>query len=205
MIEDRTSIVVQRYLDELAKDVPPDPVVHALLHRTAQRLHLLCAAILHRSYPRLTRPPLNLRSEEMLGAVVERMLKALREARPTSVRQFFRLAAQHSRWELNDLVRRLETESRVIAVADEQLPAADGSDSSLSSDCLRMIEAIETLPSDEREAFDLVRIQGLSQVEAADILGVAVKTVKRRLDRGLRLLTERLGDLNPDRGMLTSY
>jgi RNA polymerase sigma-70 factor (ECF subfamily) len=60
-----------------------------------------------------------------------------------------------------------------------------------------MIEAIETLPADERESFDLVRIQGLTQVEAAEVLGVAVKTVKRRLDRGLRLLTERLGDLRP--------
>jgi RNA polymerase sigma-70 factor (ECF subfamily) len=61
-----------------------------------------------------------------------------------------------------------------------------------------MIAAIEALPADEREAFDLVRVQGLTQVEAAEVLGVAVKTVKRRLDRGLRLLTERLGDLHPD-------
>jgi RNA polymerase sigma-70 factor (ECF subfamily) len=61
-----------------------------------------------------------------------------------------------------------------------------------------MIEAIEALPDDEREAFDLVRIQGLTQVEAAEVLGVAVKTVKRRLDRGVRLLSERLSDLCPD-------
>jgi RNA polymerase sigma-70 factor (ECF subfamily) len=61
-----------------------------------------------------------------------------------------------------------------------------------------MIEAIEALPADEREAFDLVRIQGMTQAEAAAVLGVAPKTVKRRLDRGLRLLTERLDDLRPD-------
>jgi RNA polymerase sigma-70 factor (ECF subfamily) len=65
-----------------------------------------------------------------------------------------------------------------------------------------MLEAIEALPADERESFDLVKIQGLTQVEAAEILGVAVKTVKRRLDRGLRLLTERLGDLRPDAAAL---
>jgi len=35
----------------------------------------LCAALLHRSYPRLTRPPLNLQADELLGAVVERLLK----------------------------------------------------------------------------------------------------------------------------------
>jgi RNA polymerase sigma-70 factor (ECF subfamily) len=61
-----------------------------------------------------------------------------------------------------------------------------------------MIEVIDALPDDEREAFDLVRIQGMSLTDAAQMLGVAPKTVKRRLDRGLRLLTEQLGDLRPD-------
>lgn len=202
MTEDRTSFAVQRYLDELAGGGPADPIVRALLDRAARRLHSLCASILHRGYPRLTRPPLNVHSDEMLGAVVERLLKALREARPTSVRQFFGLAAQHTRWELNDLARRLDGQPRAGEVADDLIPAPAGSDSGLSSDCRRMIEAIEVLPADEREAFDLVRVQGLTQVEAADVLGVAVKTVKRRLDRGLRLLTERLGDLRPDAALL---
>ena len=40
-----------------------------------------------------------------------------------------------------------------------------------------------------------MRIQGLTYAEAAELLGVAPKTVQRRLDRGLQLLTERLGDL----------
>jgi RNA polymerase sigma-70 factor (ECF subfamily) len=61
-----------------------------------------------------------------------------------------------------------------------------------------MLAAIADLPDDEREAFDLVRIQGMTQAEAAQVLGVSAMTVKRRLDRGLRLLAERLGDLRPD-------
>lgn len=198
MTEDRTSFAVQRHLDELAGGAPADPVIRALLERSARRLHRLCASILHRGYPRLTRPPLNVESEEMLGAVVERLLKALRQARPTSVRQFFSLAAQHTRWELNDLARRLAGEPWRGEVADDLIPSPAGSDSGLSLDCRRMIAAIEALPADEREAFDLVRVQGLTQVEAAEVLNVAVRTVKRRLDRGLRLLTERLGDLHPD-------
>lgn len=198
MTDDRTSFAVQRYLDDLAGGAPVDAIVRDLLDRAARRLHRLCASVLHRGYPRLTRPPLNVRSEEMLGAVVERLLKALREARPTSVRQFFSLAAQHTRWELNDLARRLDGEARAGEAADDLIPALAASDSGLSPDCRRMIEAIEALPADEREAFDLVRVQGLTQVEAAEVLGVAVKTVRRRLDRGLRLLTERLGDLRPD-------
>jgi RNA polymerase sigma-70 factor (ECF subfamily) len=61
------------------------------------------------------------------------------------------------------------------------------------------LQAIENLPQEEREAFNLVRIQGLSQPEAADILGVSPKTVQRRLNRGVMLLSETLGDLQPAR------
>ena len=46
-----------------------------------------------------------------------------------------------------------------------------------------MLEAIDDLPEDEREVFDLVRIQGLTQAEAAEVLGVSAKTVQRRLNR----------------------
>src|SRR5258707_465715 len=98
-----TTAAVQRYLLELAGDSPTEPVVRALLERAVGRLELLCATLLFRSYPRLTRPPLNLQSEEMLSAVVERLLKAMREVRPETARQFFGLATQHMRWELNDL------------------------------------------------------------------------------------------------------
>src|SRR5207244_12998425 len=103
MSQEHTTAAVQRYLDELAGDSPAEPIVRALLDRAVRRLHLLCASLLHRSYPRLTQPPMNLQADELLGAVAERLLKALREARPQSVRQFFALANQHMRWELNDL------------------------------------------------------------------------------------------------------
>ena len=79
--------------------------------------------------------------------------------------------------------------------------AAPGrSDSGLTPDGRRMLEAIGRLPEGEREAFDLVRIQGLTQVEAAQVLGVSTMTVNRRLNRGLQLLAEALDDLCPDDG-----
>src|SRR4051794_1436600 len=88
MSDTHTTAAVQHYLDELAGvrgDTPAEPVVRALLARAVKRLHFLCASLLHRSYPRLTRPPLNAQVEEVLGAVVERLLKALRAARPATV------------------------------------------------------------------------------------------------------------------------
>jgi RNA polymerase sigma-70 factor (ECF subfamily) len=60
-----------------------------------------------------------------------------------------------------------------------------------------MLDAIDRLPEGEREAFDLVRIQGMTQAEAAGVLGVSPMTVKRRLNRGLQLLAEALADLRP--------
>ena len=198
MGHERTTIVVQRYLGELAGGGPPDPIVRALLHQSVRRLHQLCGVMLHRNYPRLTRPPLNLQSDEVLSAVVERLLKALREARPTNARQFFALASQHMRWELNDVARRLDAEPRAVDAIDGLLPAPTGSDSAIGPVGRRVFEAIDELPTEEREAFDLVRIQGLTQAEAAEILGVAPKTVRRWLSNGLQLLTERLRDLNPN-------
>jgi len=196
--DQQTTVVVQRYLDALGGDTPPEPIVRALLDRAALRLHQLCAGVLHRRYPRLTRPPLNLHSEEMLSALVERLLKALREARPATVREFLSLAAQHTRWELNDLARRLDQQPQAMAAVDGLLPAPTGGDSVLTPDGRRMLDAIDELPAEEREVFDLVRIQGMTYGEAADVLGVSAKTVKRRLDRGLLLLADRLSDLRPE-------
>jgi RNA polymerase sigma-70 factor (ECF subfamily) len=198
MPDENTTAVVQRYLDALAGGAPAEPIVRALLDQSVRRLHHLCAALLHRSFPRLKRPPLNLQPDELLSAVVERLLKALREARPGNVREFFVLAGQHMRWELTDLARRLDKQPAAVELRDGLVPAPASSDSGLSPEARRMLEAIDSLPGDEREAFDLVRIQGLTHREAAEVLGVASKTVQRRLDRGLRLLTELLGDLSPD-------
>src|SRR6516162_2316042 len=131
MSDEHTTAMVQRYLDELAGDSPAEPVVRALLDRAVRRLHLLCATLLHRSYPRLAQPPLNVQAEELLGAVAERLLKALREVRPRTVRQFFALANQHMRWELNDLARRLDEQPATLEVRDDLVPAPPSSGSGL--------------------------------------------------------------------------
>lgn len=188
---------MQRYLDALAGDARAETKVRELLDHAVRRLHLLCANLLHRSYPRLARPPLNLRPEELLSAVVERLLKALRAIKPGNVRQFFALANQHMRWELNDLARNLDHRPPPLPIGDGAIAVPPSSASTLSPGTRRMLQAIEELPEDEREAFSLVRIQGLSHPEAAQVLGVSTKTVQRRLNRGLLLLADALRDLRP--------
>jgi RNA polymerase sigma-70 factor (ECF subfamily) len=193
----QTTAAVQRYLDELAGDAPAEPIIRALVDRAVGRLEMLCASMLYSSYPRLTRPPLNVERDEVLGAVVERLLKALRTVHPRTVREFFALANQHMRWELNDLARRLDERPGDVELREELVPAPPGSGSMLTPGARRVLEAIDALPDDEREAFSLVRIQGLPQVEAASVLGVSAKTVQRRINRALLFLAEQLDDLRP--------
>jgi RNA polymerase sigma-70 factor (ECF subfamily) len=197
MITEHTTAVVQRYLEALNGDQPAEPIVRALLDRSVRRLQLLCGNLLYRDYRRLTQPPLNLQPDEMLSAVVERLLKAMRSARPGTVRQFFALVNQHMRWELNDLARRLDHQPAVVEANEWLVSAPSSSGSALTPDGRRMLEAIDGLPDEEREAFELVRVQGLTYAEASGVLGVSAKTVQRRLNRSLILLRKELDHLRP--------
>ena len=151
--------------------------------------------MIRRSYPRLARPPLNLSADEMLGAVAERLIKALREARPASVREFFGLANQHMRWELNDLARRLDEHTPPLAFEEHLVGRNTPSEPGFSANARRMLAALERLGEDEREVLGLVRIQGLTHDEAAEVLGVSTKTVQRRLNRARVQLVTLLEDL----------
>src|SRR5215475_8750398 len=196
MSAEPTTAAVQRYLDALAGDQPAEPIVRALLDRSVRRLHLLCTNLLYRKYRRLMLPPLNLQPEEMLDAVVQRLLQAMRSVRPQTVRQFFALVNQHMRWELNDVARRLDEQPTAVEVREDMVPAPASSDSVLTPDGRRILKAIDDLPEDEREVFELIHVQGMTQGEAAEVLGVAVRTVQRRLNRSLVLLANELEDLH---------
>jgi RNA polymerase sigma-70 factor (ECF subfamily) len=199
----RTTAAVQRYLDDLRArpdEVSDSKVVRDLLERSATRLHQLCSWMIRRRYPRLARPPLNLTADEMLGAVVERLIKAMREARPANVREFFGLANQHMRWELNDLARRLDEHTPLVGIDEERLADRTPSERGFNANARRILDALDSLEPDEREVFGLVRIQGLTHTEAAEVLGIATKTVQRRLNRGRVQLVTLLRDMEPQGG-----
>jgi RNA polymerase sigma-70 factor (ECF subfamily) len=155
-----------------------------------------------------TRTPLNAAASSVAGALLGWRAVSVRLATPVqaedqpaanaeldgTVRQFFALADQHVRWELNDLAQRSNDQPAIVDGARGLGPAPARSVSGLSPDGRRMLQAISELPEDEREVFDLVGVEGMTLTEAAQVLGVSAETVKRLLNRGL-LLTEQLADL----------
>ena len=82
MQEEPTTAIIQRYLDALPGDPAAEPIIRELLDRAVGRLRLLCAIHLHRGYPRLTRPPVNLETDELLGGIVAGLLTSLRTTPP---------------------------------------------------------------------------------------------------------------------------
>ena len=122
-----------------------------------------------------------------------RLYLALAEIKPSSVRDFFRLAALHIRRELIDLARHYygpqglgtrQTMQRRSRDNDRSPPTyeqADPSDdpSGLATWC-EFHEQVASLPDEEREMFDLLWYQGLSQAEAAAVVGISERSLQRR-------------------------
>jgi len=113
------------------------------------------------------------------------------------------------RWELNDLARRLDGRAVAAELHDSHMPAAaaapcpphdPGPGAAVPTPELdRILAAIDGLPEEEREVFNLVRVQGMTKPEAAHVVGVSTKTVQRREIRAIVMLNGMLADLNPDR------
>lgn len=107
---------------------------------------------------------------------------------------FFRLAARHIRFELIDIFRKhtgahgIAANHQTVSPGDADGPPSDGERFSASEtlDPQQLTawgefhEIVEKLPERDKEVIDLLWYQGLKQQEAADLIGVDVKTVKRR-------------------------
>lgn len=107
---------------------------------------------------------------------------------------FFRLAARHIRFELIDLYRKhqgargLSANHETVhldhaggAVSDGDRFQADNTlDPKQLAAWAEFHKTVESLEEEEKALVDLLWYQGLNQQQAADLLSVNVKTVKRR-------------------------
>jgi RNA polymerase sigma-70 factor (ECF subfamily) len=161
--------------------------VDALVAITLQRLRELATAMLRR-FDRLRRWH---DSDDVLQGATQRLIRALRDVRPSESKEFYALAATAMRRELIDLHRQfygpLGRARRYRSpppgdVEDHRLEAADDDESWTGKllDTLSIHDAVESLPTELREVVDLLYYDGVDQSQAARSLGISTKTVSRR-------------------------
>jgi RNA polymerase sigma-70 factor (ECF subfamily) len=177
-----------------------------LIAHAAERLRRLARKMLRR-FPALRRWE---QTDDVLQNATLRLHRALAELRPESARHFYNLAAVQVRRELLDMARhhfgpqgqaaKHHTEGAGPA-GDEGGPLEREPDGTEGPDTLegwtRFHEAVEALPEEEREVFNLLWYEGLDQPGAAAVLGVGLRTVKRRWQQARLLLYEALGGEPP--------
>jgi RNA polymerase sigma-70 factor (ECF subfamily) len=179
-----TTAKLQHWLDLMRAG--DDRARTELCSHACERLRKLARRML-RGYPLVRRWE---QTDDVLQNAMLRLYRALAEVTPDSLRHFYSLAALQIRRELLDLAKHHARRD-----ADEP-PAAEPADGNEPSSLVEWSEfhrLVETLPAEEREVFDLLWYEELSQAEAAHVLGVSVRTVIRRwqaarirLQQGLR-------------------
>lgn len=176
-----------------------DPnALNQLLQCSRKRLHQLTHRMLQQ-YPGVR---IFEQTDDVLQNAMLRLQRAVADIKPTSLREFLRLAALQIRRELIDLARHYQSQraqrASEIVPCDHSgaTPADDPSESTRDPRRLaswsEFHEQIGALPDEEREVFDLLWYEGLSQEAAAEALKVSVKTVKRRWQQARRLLCRNL-------------
>lgn len=168
-----------------------------LLRRACERLRRLTRALL-KDYRRLKRWE---ETDDVFQSAVLRLYRALRQVTPESPRHFFHLATVQIRRELVDLARHYygpaglgaRHESTAGEDADGKArPGHEPADAAPGPGDLaawgELHERVGSLPDEEQEVFGLLWYQGLTPAEAAGLLGVSDKTVRRRWQAACRKL-----------------
>jgi RNA polymerase sigma-70 factor (ECF subfamily) len=197
------STVIQGWLDRLRAG---DTSVRAdLLGAAEERLVRLARKML-KSFPRVRRWE---ETDDVFQNAILRLHRALLETAPDSVRSFFNLAAVQIRRELIDLARHYDSPRAMLAHQESQRSeetsrgspgdpvAVDSDDPARLSAWTEFHHQVGRLADEDREVFDLLWYQGLTQAEAAEVLGVSEKTVHRRWVAARLRLGAILGDRLP--------
>ena len=192
---------IQQLIDRVNQG--DEAVRMVLIDRAYERLRQLSALILRKNFPRLKEAPTLVDTTDIAHESAYRLYHALAEIRPTTVRDFFRLAAQRIRWLLLDLAREADRAEPVDRQSVESYESAPRSDP--PAVLAALYEQIEGLPAHEREVVDLIYFHGLSQAETATQMGVTERTVRRYWTVArLRLFEALKGDLPPAAGKITN-
>lgn len=200
------SAEIQRWLDRLRAG--DDSARAELVTCACQPLERLTRKMLH-GWERVHRWE---QTPDVMQNVLLRMYRALTECRPASAVEFFRLAATSIRHELQDLAKhhygpRGDGANHATpnwktwdASVDEGVTWEFGEVDEDPADLAIWAEfhaGVAHLPDEERAVFDLLWYQELSQAEAADLLGISERTLKRRWAAARLHLCRILGTIVP--------
>jgi RNA polymerase sigma-70 factor (ECF subfamily) len=147
---------------------------------------------------------------DVLQNALMRLYRALESVCPATPADFFRLAALNIRRELLDMAKHYygpqgqgahhATGAHKIASDSKASldPAGPVEDPERLAAWTAFHDQIEQLPEEERQLFDLLWYQGLTQAEAAALLNVSERTVKRYWASARLRLHQALGGILPD-------
>jgi RNA polymerase sigma-70 factor (ECF subfamily) len=161
-----------------------------LLRSVCGRLEQLARRMLRR-FPGVRRFA---ETDDVLQNALMRLLRALQEVRPDSMRDFFNLAAVQMRRELLDMARHFYSPRGKGAEGGNRLgPAVGGGNVEVvaeeagledyDADLERWSafhEGVEHLPAEEREVVGLIFYHGWPQAQIAELFGVDERTIRRR-------------------------
>lgn len=182
------TVQIQGYIDRLLAG--DETARDGLIKSACERMERLTHNML-KSYPRVQRWE---QTDDVFQNAVMRLYRSLADIKPKTSQDFFRLAALNIRRELLDLVKHYYG-PRGQGAKHATLPGGEAAQdisrapydrNDLTHDPGRIAlwhefhQKVENLPDEERQIFDLLWYQGLTQAEAADILKVTERTVKRR-------------------------
>jgi len=139
--------------------------------------------------------------DDLLQEVFLRVLRAVEDAKPKHVGQFFVIVGQHARWATISMIRKhfgphgiaSHHHTGTVAVPSPTAPAQEGHRPG-SLDPLRLHEAVDNLPEDVRDAWVLFAYSGLTHQQIAEALDTSTKTVQRRLNQARAQLADDLAD-----------
>ena len=174
-----------------------------LIDYACERLRRLTRKLLA-AYPTVQRWE---QTDDVLQQALLRTYRALEHVQPPNVRAFMGLAATQIRRELIDLARHYYGphglgKNHATSDTDQNCSntppsAADCADDTSGPATLQLWtefhQHVGELPGDEREVFDLLYYQGMSQADAAILLEVSERTVKRRWRTARLVLHEAIG------------
>ncbi len=187
------SVNTSRVRDCLARVREGDrSALNELIQLASDRLTALTRRML-RDYPKVRRWS---ETDDVMQNALVRLCRALESVRPTTEREFYALATTQLRRELIDLARQYSGPQNAAAnhesaaFAPGQTPQSPDltHEPGALADWREFHEQVAALPEDEREVFNLVFYQGLTQEGAAEVLDISLRTLQRRWQAALLAL-----------------